>query len=193
MTKGYRPIRSDTPLPSPLQVRAWWDQFGMLPNIREHSEVVCRVALTLADWLLSSGVSLSRRAVEVGALAHDIAKTQCLGTERRHAQEGAEIVRLLGFPELAYIVDYHVTLPPEQPLDETALVNYADKRVTHTQVVSLDARYIYIMERYGGQDPAKRLRIQHGLRRVAQVEQDIFARLGPSHQPGHLLALNQDL
>ena len=191
MTKGYRPIGLDTPLPTTREVEDWWDQYGMLDNIRAHSKVVCQVALTLTDWLEQAGLVLCRKAVEVGALAHDIAKTPCLGTDRRHAEEGAEIVKHLGFPELAYIVHHHVTLPCGQPLDETAVVNYADKRVNHDQVVTLQERYAYIMERYGGSDPHKRQRIQQGLLRVSQVEKEIFVRLGSSHSPAQLLELNR--
>jgi uncharacterized protein len=42
----YVPITNETPLPDPGQARAWWDDYKMLDNIREHSEIVSQVALT---------------------------------------------------------------------------------------------------------------------------------------------------
>jgi hypothetical protein len=182
-------ITAATRLPSPEEVRRWWDRFGMLPNIRRHSEMVCRVAVALADWLAGAGVALSRQGVEVGALAHDLAKTPCLGTGRLHAQEGEEMLSELGYPELAYLVGCHVTLPPDHPLDETMVVNYADKRVTHDRIVSLDDRFHYIIDRYGQGDPQRIARIQVGLDRARRAEGVIFQRL-PGRSPADLFALD---
>jgi hypothetical protein len=188
LASDYLPITLETPLPTPEEVRSWWDRFGMLPNIRRHSEVVRLVALVLADWLAESGVALSRRAVEVGALAHDLAKTPCLGTSRLHAQEGEAMLQELGYPELAFMVGRHVTLLPDHPLDETMVVNYADKRVTHDEIVGLEERFAYIQERYGQGDPERLERIRQGLDRVRRAEKEIFRRL-PGRSPDELLGL----
>ena len=83
-------ITPATPLPSQEQILAWWDDYGMLPNIRRHSQVVCQVALLVTDWLAEGGSRLNREAVEAGALLHDIAKTPCLGTDKLHAVEGRD-------------------------------------------------------------------------------------------------------
>ena len=149
-----------TPLPSADQVRAWWDDYGMLDNIRDHSEMVCKVALLVADWLLEAGIGLNRKAVETGALAHDLAKTPCLGTQRLHAQEGEEILADLGYPRLGQLVGRHVVIPAGQPLDETMVVNYADKRVKHDEIVDLNERFHYIEKRYGNNDPERIARIK---------------------------------
>jgi hypothetical protein len=178
-----RIITGQTPLPTPGEVRLWWDRFGMLENIRQHSEVVRRVAMKLTAWLAQAGVHLRPEAVEVGALAHDIAKTSCLGTDKMHAQEGEKIVADLGYPELAKLVLYHVTLPPGHPLDEIMVVNYADKRVTHTEVVDLGERYAYILDRYGKGDPARIARIEKGRENLFQVEKLIFSRIDHGHTP----------
>jgi uncharacterized protein len=149
----YVPITKQTPLPDPGQARAWWDDYAMLDNIRDHSEMVCFVALAITDWLALAGVKLHRRAVEVGALVHDISKTPCIGTTKLHAQEGGALITSLGYPELGYMVANHVYLNDDHPLDETMVVNYADKRVTHDQIVDLDSRFAYIADRYGLGDP----------------------------------------
>ncbi len=172
-----------TPLPSLAQTRAMWDAHCMLDNIRRHSEVVCAVALLLTDWLAQAGVTLHRPAVEVGALLHDIAKTPCLGSQRRHDLEGQEMLCQAGFPELGRIVALHVYLPPGHPLDEAMLVNYADKRVNHESIVNLNQRYAYIAERYGKGDPELLARIEHGRHRSLEVERLLFARMLHRHTP----------
>ncbi|MBI4798138.1 MAG: hypothetical protein HY794_05275 [Desulfarculus sp.] len=155
----------------------------MLDNIRRHSEVVCAVALLIHSWLAQAGVALNGRAIRAGALVHDLAKTQCLGSPRRHDLEGAAILSDLGFAQLSYLVLHHVTLPPDNPLDETMVVYYADKRVNHDSLVNLNQRYAYIAERYGKDDPQLLERISQGRRRALEVERLIFASLGHRHTP----------
>jgi len=180
---------SSAPLPTVEEARLLWDRFGMLDNIRAHSDKVRLVALTLADWLAEAGIPLRRRAVEVGALLHDIAKTACLGTERRHDREGQEILNGLGYPQLGRLVARHVFLPPGHPIDEIMVVNYADKRVKHDQIVNLDERYRYILKRYGHGDPQRIARIANGLRQAQKVEQTLFAPLAPGRTPDDIMTL----
>ena len=97
---------SSTPLPDLDEVSRLWDRHGMLDNIRAHSEVVRFIALLLTDWLDEAGCRLERDAVEVGALLHDIAKTACLGNQRRHDVEGQRILESLGYPELGLLVGW---------------------------------------------------------------------------------------
>ncbi len=191
VTEPHLAVSSHTPLPTPEEVRSWWDRFGMLPNIRAHSEMVTRVALQVADWLVESGIALNRRAVEVGALAHDIAKTPCLGTDKLHALEGEKILDSLGYPEIGYIVRLHVYLPDGHPLDECMVVNYADKRVKHDQVVDLAERWDYIFERYSQGDPERIARLKWGRERAFAVERRIFEQIGPGHHPRDILALGR--
>lgn len=178
-----RALAGDTPLPSLAEIARLWDDYAMLANIRRHSEVVCAVALLICDWLDEAGVSLNRQAIRAGALLHDLAKTACLGSPRRHDLEGGDILRGLGFPQLAHLVLCHVILPEEQPLDETMVVYYADKRVNHDSLVNLNQRYAYIAERYGQSDPQLLARIAQGRQRALAVERLIFARMAHQHTP----------
>jgi uncharacterized protein len=186
LTNPYLGIDRQTPLPSPDQVRAWWDEYAMLPNIKDHSEKVCQVALLIAGWLIEAGVGLRLEAVEAGALCHDIAKTQCLGTRRRHSDEGAEIVGQKGYPELAYLVRNHVWVPPEHPLDETMVVTYADKRVNHDRVVSLKERFEYILGNYGAKYPEHIPHMEKGRDQTLAVEKKIFKTIGNGHTPAEI-------
>ena len=148
----------------------------------------------MTDWLAEAGVGLNRRAVEVGALAHDIAKTPCLGTERLHFIEGEQIVLKLGYPELGFMVRRHVYLPPGHPLDETMIVNYADKRVKHDRIVDLTDRFNYIARRYGNGDPKRLDRIDQGRKRAFAVEKEVFAPLGKTdHTPQEIAELGLEV
>lgn len=174
---AYPAVNRATPLPTPAQVAELWDRYGMLPNIRAHSRVVTMVALTLCGWLTGAGVRLRPDAVEAGALLHDIAKTPCLGGKCLHHLEGERILQEEGYPELAFMVRHHIVVPDGHPLDETMLVNYADKRVTHDQIVTIDQRYEYIVDRYGRGEPERLARLAQGKARINEVEQIIFSQL----------------
>lgn len=140
-------------------------KYGMLDNIRWHSLVVARLAVNLHAGLLAmqpGRVQGDMGLVMAGALLHDIAKTPCLAGNCHHAELGAEICLAEGFPEVAYIVGQHVRL---DPFDEAGyedgyfgpreLVHYADKRVRHHSIVSLDERLDYVLQRYGEHDAAR--------------------------------------
>lgn len=184
---SYIAFSSDTVLPDIGKTMQLWDTYAMLDHIRRHSEVVCAVALLITDWLEEAGYELNRKAVEMGALLHDIAKTQCLGSIRRHDMEGADIMVEYGYDALGWMVRNHVTLPAEHPLDETMIVYYSDKRVNHEQVVNLNQRYAYIASRYGMDDPERLERIEEGRRRAMEVERLLFSSMFHMHTPDEVL------
>lgn len=139
----------------------------MLDHIREHSFLVMEVAVFLGQALKASGFDLHLSLIEVGALLHDLGKTPCLGTPSNHAEWGAEVLARLGYPEVAQIVREHVVLtalaPNPRPLREAEVVNYADKRVLHTRVVTLEDRFADLKARYG--------RTPEALRRIGFLEE----------------------
>ncbi|BHH82550.1 HDIG domain-containing metalloprotein [Desulforhopalus sp. 52FAK] len=172
------------PIPSIKQCLHFIDQYEMLDNIRDHSFMVARVAKTLATQLYLSPTALSPDTAEViaGALMHDIAKTRCLKNNSHHAQDGQSICIELGFPEIGDIVLEHVVLRDfnEQQYRQGAfgakeLVYYADKRVRHDQVVTLNDRLAYIIERYGNADPVKEQRIKENFAATFKFEQLLFS------------------
>ena len=126
---------------------------GMLPNIKEHSFQVNRVALVLGEALAAAGYALNLPLIEAGSLLHDLGKTPCLKNGQKHSEWGAALLSELGYPEVAQIVKEHVYLASDpaspHPPRETEVVNYADKRVLHTRVVTLAERFADLIERYG--------------------------------------------
>jgi uncharacterized protein len=164
---------------------------GMLPNVREHSFAVMQVARFLGEALADAGFDLSLPLVSAGALLHDLGKTPCLGTLKNHAEWGAEILEESGYPHVAQVVREHVHLHDDidsSPLREAELVNYADKRVLHDQVVTLEARFADLKIRYG-RTPEALVRINATETRSRALEDKIFACL--SLTPSNLLHLNQ--
>jgi putative nucleotidyltransferase with HDIG domain len=178
-------------LPSKAQCLDLMEAHGMLPNIREHSLRVTQVAVFLGEALAASGYSLHLPLIEAGALLHDLGKTPCLGTGKNHAEWGAAILAEMGYHEVARIVKEHVYLAMDpaspQPLRETEVVNYADKRVLHTRVVTLGERFADLKERYG-RTPEAQARLAALEIKVLALEDKLFASL--DLLPEDLLKLN---
>jgi len=164
------------------------EQYGMLPNIRHHSIVVARVTWQLIDALqrsdlLSAPVPDQGLSV-AGALLHDIAKTTCLADGCDHAEVGAEICRLHGYTGIARIVAEHVILQGHDPqryrrglFTAREVVYYADKRVRHEEIVSLDERLDYILEHYGRNDFLLHELIRKNFVRCVELEHHLFSFL----------------
>ncbi len=153
---------------------------GMLPHIRAHSCRVRDVALAVGSHLVAAGVALYLPLLEAGALLHDIAKTASLGNGGEHARLGAQWLTDLGYPAVAEIIREHVWLsrhPAEAwPLREVEVVNYADKRVLHDQIVTLPDRFVDLRRRYG-RTPEIVARISRNEERSLVLEQKIFSYL----------------
>jgi len=175
-------------IPSIKQCLRFHDQYDMLDNIRAHSFVVARVAESLVDGLHRTGRSdgplPDKEEVIAGALLHDIAKTLCIKTGCRHAEIGRQLCLELGYPELSEVVAEHVVLKnftselyKRGIFGTKEMVFYADKRVCHDQVVSLNDRLNYILERYGNNDPARELLIRRNFRQTLEFENYLFGFL----------------
>ena len=179
------------PIPSHNQCLELMDAHGMLPNIREHSFRVMAGGRFSGEALAEAGYDLYLPLVTVGALLHDLGKTPCLGTLHNHAELGAGILEELGYPHVAQVVREHVYLEPRivdpRPMREAEVVNYADKRVLHDAVVTLQDRFADLKVRYGRTAEAL-ARIQATEVKSRALEEKIFAPLRIS--PLDLLRVN---
>jgi uncharacterized protein len=159
-------------------------KYSMLPNIVEHSIKVMRVSLAITDNL-QSGVSVNRDLVMAAALLHDITKTRSLVTKERHDTSGGELLRELGFSRIAEIVEQHViiqNLNPQGRLEEREIVYYADKRVLHDTIVTIDERVHDLIQRYGTGEEIRN-RILQNKSHVLTVERKIarFMKIDIDH------------
>lgn len=171
-------------IPSEKECMEIMSRYEMLPNIKDHSIQVRNVSAALVDNLKES-TSIDRDLVLCGALLHDIAKTRTIKTrELRHDLIGGEMLRELNLEALAEICESHVFFDDfdfEGPLEAREIVYYADKRVMHDTVVSLDERVDDLAKRYGKNDKLKEmirrnkdfvLRIEEKIQRYMAVEID---------------------
>jgi uncharacterized protein len=167
-------------LPSHHQCLELMDIHAMLPNIREHSFRVMEVAACLGEALVAAGFDMHLPLITTGALLHDLGKTACLGTLANHAELGAGILEELGYPHVAQVVREHVYLDgaimDPRPLREAEVVNYADKRVLHEEVVTLEVRFADLKVRYG-RTPEAIARIKATEVKTRALEEKLFAPL----------------
>ena len=161
-------------IPTIVECEELMARYYMLPNIIEHSLQVMRVSLAVTDQL-KDGVSVNRDLVIAAALLHDITKTRSLKTKEKHAASGGILLRELGFPSVAEIVEQHViiqNLNLEGKIEEREIVYYADKRVMHDTIVTIDERVHDLIKRYGKKDEIRN-QILRNKEQVLAVERKI--------------------
>jgi uncharacterized protein len=154
--------------------------YDMLPNIRDHSIAVAGVAEIITNGLNAAGHYLSLDTIIAGALLHDIGKTACLDNDDDHAAKGLEICLAHNLEMIADIVAEHVILKnydPANDFSEKEIVYYADKRVNHDQVVSLEERLNYILERYGKNNEIRCRAIRENYALCRELEKRMFSLL----------------
>ena len=154
-------------------------KMGMLDNIVAHCMQVCRVATILTKNLLAQGFQLNFDLIQAAALLHDITKTRSIKTQENHAETGGQFLTERGYPEVGSIVRQHVRLyeyPNPLTLGEAQIINYSDKRVLHDEIVPLDRRLDYILEKYA-KIPEHRERTRWLWKKTREMEAEIFRSL----------------
>ncbi len=119
-------------------------EYGMLENIVAHSLEVARVALILSIELNKKGLKIDLGLVEAASLLHDLTKTECLKTKEDHAQTGSQLLKGIGYERIGEVVAQHIWVcqgGDPSSVSEEEIVNYADKRVMHDRIVSLEERF----------------------------------------------------
>ncbi|MGD8386475.1 MAG: HDIG domain-containing protein [Desulfobacteraceae bacterium] len=167
-------------IPSVKSCFALMDRLGMPEHIRRHSIMVEQAAAVIAEAHVRSGAPLFEEMVRAGALLHDIAKAPCLETGEDHAAKGREICLSYHFTEISDIVGEHVKLrrfDPDGKVLEKEIVYYADKRVNHDRIVSLEERLSDLIERYSRGSDELALRIRSNFAVCRDVERKLFHNL----------------
>lgn len=148
----------DYRIPSPRECRAIMTRVHpVLEPVWHHCRAVARVASVLGQALCSASpaTQVNPALIRAAALLHDIAKSA-----PDHARAGAEMLKKMGFPEVADIVGQHmdISVRPIGPPSEAEIVYLADKLVQGDQRVPLAERFDRKLEKYG-KDPAARAAI----------------------------------
>lgn len=159
-------------VPSVDQCYKLLKQYRVPDHIIQHSEIVCKVAVLLADELNKQGENLSIPEIEAAALLHDITKMEGIETRKDHAKTGKRLLAELGFKRIGEIMAEHIKLKEgrnPRPISEEEIINYSDKRVMHTRIVTLEERFADIGKRYGAQSLDK-----NALERIRALEYETY-------------------
>jgi len=170
-------------------------RFDMPHHIRRHSLLVTEVALFLGTGLNGNGSRLDLRLIEAAAILHDIGKIDSLETGEDHAVLGAKMLDGIVHPSIAGVVREHISLDSSQvtgPITESLIVNYADKRVRHDQVVSVQDRYQDLIARYA-KAPSHEQFLRRKLGLYVELERTIFSHLAIAPHGAEIMGITIDL
>ncbi|WP_235894038.1 HD domain-containing protein [Oceanidesulfovibrio indonesiensis] len=161
--------------------RGLWDRFGMPEHIREHSRLVSQIAHGLARAGREAGAAVNPNNVLACGLLHDIAKDFTIRHGGNHAVLGAAwALEATRNPVIAQGVMHHVYWPWAVELETAFLplaIIYADKRVRHDAIVSLEDRFDDLMARYG-KNESIRARIRISQRQAEAIGSRFSSLLG---------------
>lgn len=169
-------------LPSREQCLSLLEKYGVPGHIARHSLAVERVAVFLAKKFNEAGIPVDAMLVSRAAVLHDIDKLETLkeGFGHLHGKLSREILEKEGFPEIGKIVEAHhlERILEKSPFDcwEEKIVLYADKRVNHDKIVSLDERFDYLLKRYGA-EKGIRTTIMKCRLPAERLEKEIFSKI----------------
>ncbi|MDD3554342.1 MAG: HD domain-containing protein [Deltaproteobacteria bacterium] len=179
-------------LPTIARCMELLDRHEVPHHIVQHSMRVAQVGLRIAVGLKEKGHDLNAALVVAGGLLHDIAKMQSILSGGDHAKAASVLLRGYGYDRIAEIAERHVAIDEAMErtavLTEVHIVNYADKRVRHTEIVGLSERFLDLLERYGKTEE-QRIRIDITLQKARSLENRIFSCL--DFQPSYLCTLNK--
>lgn len=154
----------------------------MLDNIRNHSWLVACIATKLAERAAETGFDVDVAACRASGLLHDLAKTWCIQHGGSHAILGASwVVEETRHYGVAQGVILHVHWPWRLPEGKAIcclpiFVIYADKRVRHDQLVTIDERFDDLIKRYGKSEAARQS-IRNSCEQAKQIEASLSTQL----------------
>ena len=151
--------------------------FGTPEHVIGHCEAVAHCALVIGRALNAHGYNLDLDLVQAAGLLHDVARV-----EKDHQKAGAALLQSLGYPEVAAIIEVHMTYPAFHAVDaftETDLVCLGDRLCKFDEYVGLEERMNYILDKFKDNEEARRT-ILANKRKVALTMQELKTRLGKS-------------
>lgn len=158
-------------------------------GIIRHSMAVNKVANYLAGKLAEKGEKIDLQLVDAASILHDIDKLIVTSGES-HGKEGERILCEKGMPEVGKIVGKHglgnILKEGELSRWEDKIVWYADKRVNHDKIVSLDGRFAYLRKTYGHISEELSEIIENSYPKAKELENEIFNRLDVNKDLGEL-------
>jgi len=162
-------------LPTKEEIEKLWDEYHVPGNVRAHSRQTAKVAVFLAKKLNEKGIDVNTELVEMAALLHDLTRTanfENFDMQKGATKEDAEFWKKLKqkygnmhhadsaanllkekYPEVAEVIRTHTIENQRKGLLgkswEIKLLNYADTRVLHDKIVSIEDRFKDTRQRHG--------------------------------------------
>jgi len=186
-------------IPTRQDIYNLMDKYMVPIGVRKHCEVVNRVAVFLAKKLKAAGVDVDVDLVDAASLLHDLMRMinfySFEGASREqqetweklkekfghvdHSEAAYEVLKDI-YPRVAEAVARHsVESVIEGKLKtwEDKLVTYADRRVVHTRIVSLDERYEDAKLRHADFYEKAELDPDVEKKKIKKIESEIFDNL----------------
>ncbi|MGC8602382.1 MAG: HD domain-containing protein [Desulfomonilaceae bacterium] len=170
-------------IPEEADCLALLKKYSTPDHIVRHCQMVWEVGQFIGKSLIKENHRLDIPLLRASCLLHDIGKFTCIVSgEKHHDIVGQEILIQEGLPDVGLIVAQHVVLggPKNRPVAEEHVVFYADKRVMHDKIVSLESRFVYLNETYG-KTPEALNRLSIMKQETMDIEKAIFEilKFGP--------------
>ena len=201
------------------EIEKLWDKYTVPKNVREHMKMVARVAVFIASRFKEKDIDVDIELIEKASLLHDLirvcnfktfdhkgyrtdppseqelaewTKIKATYGSMHHAEAACQVLKQI-YPELAEVIGKHrysligTDLGPKTW--EEKIVNYADKRVAHDKVVSVEERQNYTLWK----EKRDKLTEEENqkLKRLKELENEIFSKL--DIKPEDLQKLNEDV
>lgn len=175
-TNSYRKVQElhlIKGIPSKPECQAIFRKFSTNEKIMNNCQAAADFAVKIAICLNRAGGNLDIDLVRAGAMLHDIAK----GTSN-HAQAGGMIIRELGFPKVAEIVEAHMDLNwNDGVIGEKEVVFLADKLVKEKRFVTLETIFLEAFIQFE-QQPQVLSEVRKKLRTARKLHETIESLLG---------------
>ncbi len=158
-------------------------------HIVRHSLQVWLVARVIGSAMIRRHHPMDMDLLKAACLLHDIGKYPCiLEGNRYHDIKGQEMLEYEGYPEVGSIIARHVNLREKdgEPIGEAHVLFYADKRVNHDEIVSLEERFDYLFRTYAkspqttagiGKMKADTMRLEERIFRLLDFDPDRLAAM----------------
>ena len=180
---------SDVNVPNEEACLALLKKYEMPDHIVRHSQMVWEVGRVIGEGLLKKQHDIDMKLLRASCLLHDIGKyPSILDGSKFHDRKGQEILVDEGLSAVGSIVARHVILGDRDgdPVKEDHVLFYADKRVVHDELVTLEGRFDYLFRTYVKSRRAQDL-MQIMKDQTLALEEKIFALLDFS--PGDIESL----
>lgn len=185
-------------LPSREECIKLLNKYEIFPNVMKHSLTVNKVSVFLAKKLKEKQIDVDIDLVDRSSLLHDVAKSDEIrmenkGTGLLHAEIGYNILMEEGYSDIAKIIKVHVLTSLFDSFNdwtwEQKIVQYADDRVMHDKIVTIDQRFNDLVQRYGKKKGTLN-QITETRKYIKELEKQIYDIIGGS--PDDLMELNKN-